>query len=170
MGKRKDIRALPSVRSLQNLFRYNPESGDLHWISPRLGLTRTLAGSLGDKGYIKVIIEGRSYLAHRLIWKLVTGSEPLDQIDHIDGDRSNNRFSNLREATNGENRFNTKLAKNNRSGVKGVCWESGRRKWRAVITSSGDTIRLGRFDTVAEAKAAISIAREKMHGEFARAA
>ncbi|EIU7141728.1 HNH endonuclease [Pseudomonas aeruginosa] len=87
-------------------------------------------------------------------------------VDHRDGDKLNNRRSNLREATQGENAKNTRLAKNNSSGFKGVS-KTAEGRWRARITVGRKEIRLGNFDTREEAAAAYDRAALQLHGEFA---
>lgn len=119
-------------------------------------------------GYLQVVIEGEQYLAHRLIWKMMTGIDPV-QVDHKDG--LSNKWDNLRHATMAENCKNRRVSRNNRSGVKGVSWETARRKWRAVIGSQQGLSGLqwfGRFDTLEDAKRAIEAKRLELHGEFAR--
>lgn len=98
----------------------------------------------------------------------MTGEEPPEFVDHKDGDRLNNRFANFRAADNGKNLQNAKLRKDNISGVKGVSWDASHNKWRAIISVGKQHFRLGRFDTVEEAKAVIDRKRQELHGEFAR--
>ena len=127
-----------------------------------------VAGTVGESGYIMIGIGKVYYLAHRIIWKMMTGADPVDQIDHEDTNRSNNRWKNLREAANGPNIQNSKLRKDNMSGIKGVHWDSQHKKWRAVISTNGKSQRLGRFSSIEEAANVIYAARLQMHGEFAR--
>lgn len=89
-------------------------------------------------------------------------------VDHIDGDRLNNRRANLRAATRSQNMHNTGVSKRNRSGFKGVSWDSRRRCWLACVNSNKVPHRLGCFDTPEEAHAAYVSATIRLHGEFAR--
>lgn len=125
-----------------------------------------LVGTVGAKGYLVVGIDRVYYLAHRIIWKMMTGEEPADQIDHEDTDRLNNRWVNLREADNGKNRYNTKISKNNTSGVKGVSWDKSHKAWAATINRR----RIGRFKDKQEAIAARLKSAEELHGQFMRVA
>lgn len=174
MGKRSDIKPLPSVERLNELFAYNPETGDLIWKMIPANFRRArvgdLVGTVGEKGYRVVGIDRVYYLAHRIIWKIMTGSDPLDQIDHRDTNRLNNRWRNLRPADNGKNRQNTQLAKNNSSGVKGVCWEESHQAWKAYISAGNRQRRLGRFKNKEDAISARLKAAEEMHGQFMRVA
>lgn len=91
------------------------------------------------------------YDAHRIAWLLATGEWPRDQIDHIDGDRANNRFVNLREANHAINNRNARMRTNNTSGVCGVNWDSAKGKWRATININGRKKELGRFVDISDA-------------------
>jgi hypothetical protein len=181
MGRRSDIKPLPSLEVLNALLSYDEHTGVLTWkMQPatsrgNIGFNNKcggkVAGTVGEHGYVSVGIGKRQYyLAHRIIWKMMTGVDPLDQVDHEDTDRSNNRWSNLRAAANGPNIQNSKLRKDNTSGIKGVHWDMRHKKWRAVITANGKSTRLGRFPTIQEAASVIAQARLEMHGDFARLA
>lgn len=166
---------VPTRSELENLLDYNPWTGSLFWRRGKLSgkLAGTISVGRPDKSnrYLRVGIKTdkrRQYPAHRLIWMIMTGDQPPDVIDHRDGNPLNLRWDNLREATNGQNIQNSKLRKDNKSGVKGVCWEPDRRKWVAIISVDGRHIRLGRFNTVSEAEHIINSARIRLHGEFAR--
>jgi len=98
---------LPSVESLRNLFTYDPDTGVLTWAcGPRQGKA---AGRIGDTGYLSVKIGEGRYKVHRIIWKLYHGTDipDLQQIDHINRDRTDNRIGNLRVVTPRENRLNS---------------------------------------------------------------
>ena len=98
----------------------------------------------------------------------MTGEDPSEIIDHKDGDTLNLKWPNLRPATNGTNIQNSKLRSDNKSGVKGVCWDTYHKKWVAHVTVDGKQVKIGRFKTIEEATVAVEAARERMHGEFAR--
>ena len=180
MGRRSDIKPLPSLERLRELLSYDPETGVLIWkILPatnrrNIGFNNKcggkVAGTVGLKGYLIIGIGKSYYLAHRIIWKMMTGEDPADLIDHEDTDRLNNRWKNLRETANGPNIQNSKLRSDNRSGVKGVFWDAPHKAWRAVLTTNGVSTRLGRFKSLEEATSVITQARLKAHGEFARMA
>lgn len=164
------------------MFDYSPETGELVWkrreVKSRADLgfnnkcadkiAGTVSGGRDDNKYIHVGIDGSYFQAHRIVWKLMTGEDPPEFVDHRDGDNLNNRWKNLRAADNGTNLQNAKLRSDNKTGVKGVFWESSRKKYRAVISIGKQHKRLGRFNTIAEARQAIEAEREKLHGEFAR--
>lgn len=102
---------------------------------------------------------------------MVTGNEPPSFIDHIDGNKLNNAWENFRLVTNGQNIQNSKIRyRNNRSGVKGVCWDTSHKTWKAYITVNGKQLRLGRFKTLADAAAVRHAAAIKLHGEYMRVA
>jgi hypothetical protein len=101
--------------------------------------------------------------AHRVIWTLLNGRWPADEIDHGNGDRSDNTPFNLRAATRTENGQNLGLRSNNTSGFAGVCWSQRDGKWRAHITIDGLTRYLGSFNTAKAASAAYVAAKAKHH-------
>ncbi len=161
----------------RELLRYDPETGqfwwrsrDVHWFqdkkhSAALNCKKwnaRFAGkeafSVNDEGYLCALIFGQNYKAHRIAWLIVTESWPLDQIDHINGIRNDNRWCNLRAVTNAQNNRNRKKASNNTSGVVGVSWSKRTQKWTAQIYVDNECIRLGHFtnkdDAIAARKAA----------------
>ena len=109
--------------------------------------------ALNNWGYRHGTINGQSMLAHRVIWKMTTGRFP-DQLDHINGDRTDNRLVNLREATPTLNSSNRGIRIDNKSGVIGVAWNAGRKCWQASIRMNGKQRHLGLFETKEQAKAA----------------
>lgn len=171
MGKRAPIKPLPTADRLRELLEYDKLTGVLTWRVHQGSMAAgRVAGTLGAKGHRMVRVDGRFYLAHRLIWKIVSGADPAQQIDHVDGDRDHNAWSNLREATHGQNRANSRLNRNNTSGFKGVTWAKDQRKWRALVSFKGKIHHIGYFDSAEVAARERSIAATRIQGEFARAA
>ena len=150
---------LPDPKLLRKLLRYDPETGKLYWKERSLAHFRNsrdqkiwntrFAGSealYSDiYGYRQGRILGRSYRAHRVIWAIAYGKWPDGEIDHVNGDRSDNRISNLRSVTRSANSKNLKRPVNNTSGFIGVS-RSGK-KWRAHIKVTGRYVHIGTFDT-----------------------
>ena len=155
---------------LKELLYYNQENGFFYW---RHNKGRNVikpwdkAGSVNGKGYIKLQLNGKCWQAHRLAWLYVYGSLPSHDIDHINGIKSDNRISNLRPATNAQNHWNTGIRSTNKSGVKGVHWHKGSKRWVASCRSNGKQVHLGAYLDVAEASEAIRKYRQKHHGEYA---
>lgn len=151
----------------KTLVTYDPETGTLF---SRFGRK---IGYL-QSGYVVVTLKGRQYLAHRLIWFLQFGYFPA-QLDHINGNRRDNRLINLREVSVAENNRNMCRRKDNASGCTGVDFERGVQKWRAQIAVRGKDICLGRFNDFADAVTARKAAERQYgfhenHGRPAKAA
>lgn len=157
---------LPSYDYLHSLFRYDPETGHLLWRVKRHGQRRPEAGWSRPSDYVQVRIDGRVYNAHRLIWKMVTGADPEEIIDHRNGTRNDNRWSNLRAATLSFNQANSGVRKHNTTGFKGV--SKCRKMWVARICFEGKQKVIGRFKTKEDAHAAYQRAATNTFGEFAR--
>lgn len=161
------MKQLPDIDTLSRAFRFEAQTGKLYWrIKASKGECRigAVAGSLRKDGYVSIKLDGARYFAHRIIWKLIHGTDPIADIDHIDGDRSNNRPANLRAATRTQNSRNMRP----RRRLKGA-W-SNASGWSAMIQVDGARIYLGQFRTEEEAHAAYVAAAQKYFGEFARAA
>jgi len=153
---------------LKELFRYDPETGNLIWRvrnSNRIKIG-AVAGTLTNYGYVSISIEGERHLAHRLIWLLHNGRWPSGEIDHANLIKTDNRIENLRDATHGENARNRPAQSNSSSKIKGVCWDSRHSKWLVQVSSHGKKRHIGRFNTLDEAEAAARLRREELHGEF----
>jgi hypothetical protein len=153
---------------LHELFEY--QDGALIW-KVRLAMrirVGTVAGTIEENGYIRVTIDGKPYRMHQLVFLYHNGYLTKGkEIDHIDGNRTNNRIDNLREVTRQQNSLNRKYYENS-SGIKGVSWSKERKKWVVQITINGMNRHLGRYNTLEEAKAVIENARNEYHGDFAR--
>ncbi len=159
---RKD---LPTPETLRKLLSYNCETGQLIWKktnSPR-ALAGSVAGCLSKHtGYVLVRVNKKLMRAHRVVWMMIYNEVP-SEIDHIDGNRSNNRIENLRILSRSENNQNRGVQKNNISGFTGVSFDSSRSKWVAKIQLNGKTTHLGRFGSLDDAKQAYADAKQKMH-------
>jgi HNH endonuclease/AP2 domain len=123
-----------------------------------------IAGCVNLPGYIVIRVSGVLYRAHRLAWLYVTGRWPLNGVDHINGIRSDNRFSNLREADQAQNLQNQRTARaDNESERLGVSRDPRRDRWRARITIGLKQKWLGYFDSAEEAHAAYLRAKRELH-------
>jgi hypothetical protein len=163
---------LPPFNLVSEQLSYDSCTGDMTWKCSRNGgcVKGAVAGYSSSNGYRYIRLDGRSYMAHRLAWLLAKGCDPgAAQVDHVDGDRSNNRLSNLRLASNAENCKNRKPNKNNTSGRPGVYWHSQAGKWRARIRVNYKAISLGLYDSVEAAAIAREKAEQHYFGEFAPA-
>lgn len=177
-------KSLPSPELLRKLLRYEPDCGKLFW------KTRGFEDETPDReirrwntcyaqkeafkvtsrhGYKVGWVCGKNQKSHRVIWAIVYGEWPVGQIDHINGDRADNRLENLREVCKSLNMRNAAIPKNNKTGTIGVCFHEKSGKWYANIGKDGKSIYLGRFATKAEAVAArqgasIALGYHQNHG------
>lgn len=147
-------------------YSYNPETGDLTSKYYRKIYRPRILRAKDSQGYIRFTMNGAAYHAHRVAWLIHFGSWPKECIDHINGDRSDNRIMNLREASRGENNHNMKINKNNTSGVKGITFHNASGKWRASIKLGGKVAYCSLFESIEEAVIAIKIKRTELHKEF----
>lgn len=150
---------------LRALLNYDPDTGVFTWrVKPN---RRIAAGAVAghvrsDDGYVGLQIASVPYFAHRLAWTYMTGSPAPENIDHRNGIRHDNKWSNLREATHAINQQNKRKAKpGSKSGVLGA-YPSGR-GFRSMIGVNGKVYRLGTFDTAAEAHEAYVAAKRILH-------
>lgn len=153
---------------LKGLLDYNPNDGIFTWkhVIPGKSVGR-IAGSKDKDGYIQIQVDGRIYKAHRLAYLFMNGSFPDYLIDHRNTDPSDNKWHNLRNATNSQNLANMKVKS---SGVKGIWLCKITNRWRVQIQKDYKRFYLGRFNTQEEACAAYKAAAKQLFGEFARAA
>lgn len=164
---------------LKSVLDYNQETGLFVWKKKtairrmdRTWNTRfgtKIAGCKNNCGYIQIYVKSIPYLAHKLAWLYMTGEWP-EELDHIDVNRSNNAFLNLRLVTSSQNKCNRGKQTNNKSGFKGVCYYPPLNKWHAQIHLKGDRIHLGYHNCPTAAYIAYCHAAKKYHGEFARVA
>ena len=154
----------PTTERLRELLNYDPETG--HFIrrqSSGPAKAGDVSGWMRQDGYIEISLCGRVYKAHRVAWLCVYGRWPAQVLDHINGDRSDNRIANLRECNSAENCQNKRIYRNNTSGHTGVCWHHPNRAWVARISRDGRKRCLGYFKDKAEAVAAYLAAKAQLH-------
>jgi hypothetical protein len=162
-----------TAERLRELLSYDQATGDLTRLVGRSGpkaRAGDIAGRLDDSGYIRIYVDGVKYPAHRLIVLWMTGEFPPQEVDHINGDRADNRWSNLRLATRSENMRNKGTYKTNTSGLRGVSFYKRTGKWKAQIQHEGKKIGLGYFASPDLAHTAYLTAEVALRKEFARAA
>jgi hypothetical protein len=155
-----------TAERLRDVLDYNPETGEFRW---KVTLSnRAPAGAKAgcfDKnhsGYILIRVLGRSYPAHRLAWLYVNGEMPNDDIDHINGNRADNRIANLRDVTRVVNLQNRRKGIG-RSGLIGAHWFSPANCWQSSIRVNGENIPLGYFKTPEAAHEAYMTAKRELH-------
>ena len=171
----KDVRAaqtaakeaLLTAQRLREVLNYDQHTGAFTWTqATRVGkrLAGKLVGYRQRDGYWWIGVDGSDYAAHRLAWLYVTGAWPVDQIDHINTIRDDNRFCNLREATGSVNAQNQrKPNKNGKSGFLGVTWHKASKRWQAAIKVGAKTHHLGLFETPDHAYSAYLTAKRSLH-------
>lgn len=172
---------MPSKKYLEECFYYNKDTGDLIWkVRPVHHFDREkdsrmfknlfsgkIAGSKNLLGGLTVRINGKQQWCHRVIYKMMTGKDPDKFIDHIDRNRFNNKWDNLRQADRSKNGANRTINKNNTHGLKGVSFWQG--KYKAQIGVNGKKIHLGSFETKEAAHEAYCIAAKAHFKDYSRA-
>lgn len=176
-------RILPTAERLRELLVYDESSGKLFWrercesgfssLGRCIAWNERYAGkealtSVNGSGYRHGYVDYVTVIAHRVAWAIFHGDWPDSDIDHRSTDKLDNRMSNLRKATNAENMRNKRARRDNKCGLKGVCWNTSNKKWKAQISIDGKVMYLGLFDNAESAHSAYCAAAEKLHGEFAR--
>jgi hypothetical protein len=167
----QEVPELPPLPELdativREYFDYDASTGVLTW---RIQVGRSKVGAatgcLGKRGYLEVGFRGRLWKAHRLAWLHHYGHWPTMTIDHINGIKTDNRISNLRDVDARTNQQNKRVAhSNNRSsGLLGVSWSEQTKKWVASIKVSRKTRNLGHFSTAEAAHAAYVAAKRLLH-------
>jgi hypothetical protein len=153
---------LPDVELLKQRYNYNPITGVV--TGRRNGKVLRWTDS---HGYLKVRVNKEAFKLARIIWKIVTGKDPVGEVDHIDLNRRNNRWTNLRDATSAQNNRNRK-PKTNKGKLKGANWHKRTGRYESSICVNGKRIYLGSFATAAEANAKYRAAAIEHFGSFAR--
>lgn len=139
-------------KQLKRLLDYNLGTGLFKWKTRRHGIKSNNIAGCNSHGYIHIKIDGKQYQAHRLAWLYIYGGLPEYEIDHINHNRSDNKISNLREATRTENNKNMPIRKDNKSGISGVFWNKKDRRWTAQINVNSKLKHLGSFTNISNAK------------------
>jgi hypothetical protein len=159
---------------LMELLHYDQLTGVFRWKKSRSNGVKPgdVAGTVTKRqGYLRIFINlkgyRKGYLAHRLAWLYVYGSMPSDHIDHINGNKADNRIENLRQASNTTNHWNEAIRSTNKSGHKGVFWHTQSKRWRASCRVGGKPEVLGQFERIEDAVEAVRKFRERHHGEYA---
>ena len=162
---------------VKELLSYNPETGlfiwkqrSLKWFKDERSCNKwntryagSIAGTIKD-GYFNLSIFNRSYKAHRVAWLYYYGYIPNQIIDHVDGNRLNNKITNLRLSNKILNAQNRKRAQiNSKSGVLGVVWREDTKKWSARIKIGDKYKSLGSFNDITSAESAYLKAKRKYH-------
>lgn len=153
---------------LKQIFSYNKDTGELIRIwSHHKRFIGKRAGCITPKGYRLVSIGTKTYWEHRLIWLYVTGEFPKT-IDHKNGVKDDNKWENLRNASNIQNGYNRGKTSLNTSGYKGVYFHKPKNKWRAIIKVNTKRLYLGSFNCPTAAHFAYCQSAKKNHKQFAR--
>ena len=161
----------PSIERLSELFTIDPETGLLSHKTPaRKHAVGEEAGYLNSIGYRQVAFDGKIYSVHRIAWALYYGEQPKGEIDHINGDRSDNRKGNLRLATSAQNNQNRRLSARNKTGIKGVFRVKRGKPWRVAVGFGRGSYYITQFDCFGQAVKHANEIRSRLHRQFARAA
>lgn len=153
---------------LRKALAYDPETGLFTWRVSRGSVKPGVHAARSACRYTAVRMDGKRYYAHRLAFLWMTGCWPEGDVDHIDGDGTNNRWSNLREATQSQNNGNQRLRSDSVTGFKGVGYVRKDRAYRARLRVGGKQLALGYFKTPEAAYAAYCVAAKAHFGEFAK--
>jgi len=148
---------------LKETLHYSPDNGVFTW---RITKSRNvkagrIAGHVNGKGYRVISLDGKLYRAARIAFLYMTGHWPIKHIDHINHNRSDDSWDNLREVSNQDNCKNRSLRSDNTSGAVGVCWCKRNKKWVSNIKTSNKRIHLGYFASLGAAVAARKAAEMK---------
>lgn len=160
-----------SVRKLipyQDWAKYDPETGSV-WRQDRAGVWYEARGTVDSHGYVVFNRRHKLHKAHRIAWVAVHGSAASLDIDHINGNKQDNRISNLRECCRSDNNANQHKPRHKLySAVKGVTYDKSRGKFMGHVTYKG-RVHSRRFSTEVEAIEFVLATREVLHGEYAKA-
>lgn len=165
------------IELIKSRFSYWPESGKVFYKAQDFGQNPTPrqkqwnsrfankeAGYVSENGYIRVSIDGKQFYAHQIAFALMTGGIP-NEIDHINLNKADNKWSNLRIAEHHQNASNAFKRCTNKSGFKGVSWSKSNKRWRMEISHRGK-VYFGYFLTKEEAYESYCAYAEVLHKEY----
>ncbi len=138
---------------LKTILNYNEDTGKFTWVIRKgaRALKGTIAGTIDNTGYIHITIDKKVYQSHRLVWLYIYGNFPKEFLDHINGNKLDNRFVNLRECSRSQNGMNRPKQSNNTTGYKGVYYHTQSKRYRAKVTINKKVKMLGNYKTPEEA-------------------
>lgn len=157
-------------KELKRVLKYDPETGlwtNRVWRGGRAA-AGMITGNLNTDGYVQICYKGKFYMSSRLAYFYMTGKWPRHEMDHKDLDHQNNRWKNLRPATDSQNQMNRSVQQNNRSGQRGVFRRKDLKKWGAYIAKNKKRRWLGVFNLKRDAIAARHAAEREIFGSFGR--
>jgi hypothetical protein len=155
-----------TAETLRGLLDYDPNTGIFRWMVQPNNRVKVgaVAGSVSSKGYTRIKINGMEFKAHRLAWLHFHGVMPTHDIDHINGNRADNRIANLRDVSRSMNLQNqTRPRTDNTSGYRGVSLHKSGKRWKAQIMVNGRKQYIGYFNTPEAAHAAYLAAKLRFH-------
>ena len=161
---------LPKQENVANFIAYDLESGLATWRqSPARNIKAGSSVGTIHRGYLVARFQGKSYPLHRLCWLLATNQDPGDlMVDHVDGNKLNNAFSNLRLCSNAQNGMNRGATKANKLGIKGVCWDAKASRYKAHIQINGKKKHIGNYADLESAVNARRSFEAEIFGTFAK--
>ncbi len=154
---------------LKKLLHYDPDTGVFTWIVKTRGYKYGMeAGDIKTckkwgKSYRRISLKYKRYYAHRLVFIYMTGSFPVNEVDHINGNGLDNRWCNLRDVTSSENNKNLRLNSLNKSGISGIYWSKNKSNWHTQLRIDGKITYLGSYLSIFDAACTVISARQK-HG------
>jgi hypothetical protein len=150
------------------LFLFDYIDGKLYWKNPTHQKVKkgSKAGYVNSQGYFQISINNKKVKEHQIIFLMKNGYIPKE-IDHIDGNKLNNKIENLREVTRLQNAYNKSAYKTNKSGSKNVSWKAKINKWQVDISYEGKRKYIGVFEDFELAELVAAEARNKYHGKYA---
>ena len=156
-----------TAQRLKEVLHYDADTGQFTRCPVKGRRSHERVGTISKKkhlAYLRARLDNKNYFAHRLAWLYVHGEWPNGQIDHINGDKVDNRISNLRVATPAQNAQNLRKARSNsKSGLIGTIWYGKKNKWRACIRVEGKIKHLGYFEQAEQAHAVYIEAKRTLH-------